>query len=324
MTKQKPPTKFCRICGDLVPTARHKTVCNKETCRRENQKRHERNSTRREREQHRAPGTPTIVCAVCGETLEWLAPAHLRMHDLTLAQYRQQYPNAPTIAQRVRQSRSTGLMTRAYHLEYMGKAPDHQLYEFLVGALLGDGSLEKPKANARYAEGGSNEIYLRWKYNFLKQYFHCTWEERISPPHTKSGKRYQGWWVRTATHPLLTQWHAQWYQPQKIVPPALVESYLTPFALAIWFCDDGHIQRSPRHTGASLYTMAFTLDENIWLTQILSSKFGLVAKIVEDSHTKLPLLSFTKLERQKLQAIMAPFCIPGMEYKYLQPGGDVV
>jgi len=242
------------------------------------------------------------------------------MHGLTLAQYQQQYPDASTIAQRVRQSRSAGPMTRAYHLKYMGKEPDHQLYEFLVGSLLGDGSLEKRKASARYGEGGSNETYLHWKYEFLKQYFHCTWKERISSPHTKSGKRYQGWWLRTATHPLLTQWHAQWYQPQKIVPKNLVESYLTPFALAVWFCDDGNTDRV-RHYRASLYTMAFTIDENIWLSQVLGFKFGLTAKVVEESSTKRPFLSFSKPERQKLQAIIAPFHIPGMEYKYLQLGG---
>ena len=321
MTKRKPPTKFCQICGDLVPTARYKTVCDKETCRRENQRRAEQRSERRQREHNRAPGTPTIVCAVCGEILEWLAPAHLRMHGLTLVQYKQQHPDVPTIAQGVRQSRSKGLMTRAYHLKYAGKEPDSQLSEFLVGALLGDGSLENDKASVRYAEGGSNEIYLHWKYEFLTQYFHCTWKERISSPHTKSGKRYRGWWVRTASHPLLAQWRAQWYQPHKIVQKTLVERYLTPFALAVWFCDDGYAGQD-RYGGAALYTMAFTMDENTWLSQMLNLKFGLTAKVVVESNTKRPFLSFTKSERQKLQSIIAPFCILGMEYKYLSHGGE--
>jgi hypothetical protein len=82
--------------------------------------------------------------------------------------------------------------------------------------------------------------------------------------------------------------------------------------LAVWFCDDGH---AAKH-GAKLYTMAFTLEENDWLSGLLAAKFGLPAKVLIESHTGRPLLSFPISGKRQLQAIIAPFPLPGMEYKY--------
>lgn len=193
----------------------------------------------------------------------------------------------------------------------MGNELDSHLFEFLIGALLGDGSIEKRlnKANARYAEGGSNELYLRWKYEFLQQYFSCSWKERQSLPHPKTGKSYKGWWLRTTVHPLLTKWHLEWYESHKIVPKALVEKYLTEFALAIWFCDDGYSGRFSK-----LYTMAFSEEEVKFLANLLRSRFGLSSR-VRMNKQKQPFICFPVFESQKIREIIAPFSLPGMAYK---------
>jgi hypothetical protein len=200
---------------------------------------------------------------------------------------------------------------RSHYLKYEGKEPDRELYEFLTGCLLGDGSLEKhsSKLNARYAEGGSNQKYLEWKYKFISQYFSCSFKERISSPHTKTGKRYQGWWLRTTVHPVLTELHWQWYSKVKIIPKKLITKYLTEFALAIWFCDDGCSSGS-----ANFYTMGFSDNEVEFLSTLLESRFDLYGSILKNKSNQ----SFIRLSadsKRKLSKIVAKFSIPGMEYK---------
>ncbi|MCD8486162.1 MAG: hypothetical protein LRZ84_05295, partial [Desertifilum sp.] len=110
-----------------------------------------------------------------------------------LEAYKQLYPDSPTLNSRMKKIRGKGALNQSHYLTYDGKEVDKKLYEFLIGSLLGDGHLEKnpQKCNARYAEGGSNQQYLEWKYQFLSQYFSCRFNERLSAPHTKTGKRYQ-------------------------------------------------------------------------------------------------------------------------------------
>lgn len=68
--------------------------------------------------------------------------------------------------------------------------------------------------------------------------------------------------------------------------------------------------------GAKLYTMALTLEENDWLSGLLAARFGLQTKVLIESHTGCPVLSLSSAGKRKLQAIIAPFHLPGMEYKY--------
>jgi len=177
--------------------------------------------------------------------------------------------------------------------------------------MLGDGSIEKRlnRLNARYAEGGKNELYLKWKHDFLSQYFQCSFKGRISSPHTKSGKCYPGWWLRTTVHPLLTEWHSQWYRERKIVPRNIVEQYLTEFALAVWFCDDGCSTN-----GATLYSMGFCEEEVIFLSELLQSRFGLANSILKNKQGQ-PFIRFRAAASRKIKEILASFALPGMSYK---------
>ena len=176
---------------------------------------------------------------------------------------------------------------------------------------MGDGCLERrsSKRNARYAEGGSNQKYLEWKYKFISQYFSCSFNERISSPHTKTGKRYQGWWLRTKVHPVLTELHSQWYSEAKAIPEKLIKKYLTKFALAVWFCDDGCSSGS-----ANFYTMAFSDNEVEFLAALLESRFDLCGSILKNQKNQ-PFIRLSADSKRKLSKIISKFSIPGMEYK---------
>lgn len=317
----------CVICGEIILSHRYYRQGHK-TCRRSECMKAQRNRqasrgdiTRRaaRRAINEQNGLDMIACAVCGERFELIQHTHLKRHGLTIAQYKEQYPSALLMTEKMKKSRGLGSVVQSRYLNYAGKQPDDYLFEFLTGALLGDGSLEKctGKINARYAEGGNNELYLKWKHNLLQEYFPCSFQEKISSPHTKTGKRYQGWWLRTNVHPLLTEWHSEWYKEgKKIVPQVLVEKYLTEFALAVWFCDDGHSTKSePR---SYLYTMSFSLEEVVFLSDLLLSRFGIENKIIKNKQGQNFLTCYSQGSR-KLRKIIASFELPGMSYKSQEP-----
>lgn len=309
----------CSVCGtqvdpNLVHYACHRT-CGSFECQAIYKKRsiakadHLRQRNRIE--QLKQQGIDLVTCAVCKQQFEMIGYNHLKTHGLTTKEYKRLYPNLAVLNSRIKLQRGKEATKRSHYLSYEGKKPDKELYEFLAGCLLGDGSLEKRsgKLNARYAEGGSNQKYLEWKYEFISQYFSCSFKERISSPHTKTGKQYQGWWLRTTVHPILTDLHLQWYSNIKIIPKKLIKKYLTEFALTIWFCDDGCSSGS-----AQFYTMAFTEDEVYFLAALLESRFGLCGSILKNKNTQF-FIRLSADSKRKLSTIISKFRIPGMEYK---------
>jgi hypothetical protein len=263
----------------------------------------------RERERLEA-GIETIECAICHRRFAFLG-RHLRKHNMTAEEYAAAYPDAPVLSATLEQARSKAGTSRASYLGYEGQEPDAALFSFLTGCLLGDGSLECKKVNARYAEASSNQPYAEWKYDLLKRYFPTAITRRISSPHPKTGRRYTAWPVRTCAHPLLTEWHAQWYAPKKRIPKDLVLQYLDSFALAVWFFDDGH---NAKHGGAYLYTMGFAVDEVEWLADLLRGRFGLQNKVQRNRHGQA-MIRIVNGSKAHFLDLISPHVAPGMEYK---------
>jgi len=243
-----------------------------------------------------------------------MTPTHLKRHAMSMAEYIAAHPDAELVSTKMAMARGEGGRCRALAPKYDGRAPDARLFSFLTGALLGDGCLDPGKKQARYAEGGKNEPYLRWKRDLLALYFPTRFKERISAPHTRSGKKYRGWWLRTVSHPLLTEWRNKWYQPKKIVARDLVKAHLDEFALAVWFCDDGNRGKS----GSHFYTHAFTSAEVVWLARLLRSRFGFETKIRKNKKGQ-SFIYIAAASQPKLDAIMKRLDIPGMAYKSARP-----
>ena len=309
----------CIVCGtkvnpDLVHHACHRT-CGSPECQAVYKKhsiaKADRRRQRKRIEQLKQQGIDLVTCAVCNQQFEIIGLNHLKTHDLTSEEYKKLYPGFPMFSSRMEQQRREETAKRAHYLSYEGKKPDKKLYEFLTGCLIGDGSLEKrsSRRNARYAEGASNQKYLEWKYKFISQYFSCSFKERISLPHIKTGKRYQGWWLRTKVHPFLTELHSQWYSERKIIARTMTTEYLTEFALVVWFCDDGC------SSGAvSFYTHAYSYDEVEFLAQLLESRFDLYGSILKNNKNHF-FIRLNADSKRKFSEIVAKFSIPGMEYK---------
>jgi ribosomal protein S18 len=309
----------CIVCSQVVDKTSSHSACSK-TCgnskcqaiyHKQNIKKIDQLRQHKRIEELKKQGFDMVSCAVCSKQFEMIGYSHLKIHNLTVQEYNKIYPDFPRINSRMKQQRAKEAIKKSSYLSYQGKKPDQQLYEFLTGCLLGDGSLEKSqnKSNARYAEGGNNQKYLEWKYNFLSQYFPCSFNERLSSPHTKTGKRYKGWWIKTTVHPLLTQLHHEWYQKNKILPQDFITNYLTEFALIVWFCDDGCSSNS-----IIFYTMAFNDNEVAFLADLLNERFGLTGSILKNKNNQ-PFIKLNAKSKRKFREITSNFIFSGMEYK---------
>lgn len=311
----------CAYCEKPRGPKRQKT-CVRDECRQRARKDNFRAHENRKRAVLLAAGVEMLRCEICGEPLRAIGK-HVNIHGITLADYQVRYPGALLItpSASVLHGKGSTSQAQARRETYQGQAPDQYLAEFLTGVLLGDGHLECRKKNARYAEGGNNELYIRWKHSVLQRYFQTTFDQRLSAPHVRSGKRYQGWWIKTAAHPWLTEVHAAWYSGGiKGVPTHIVEQHLTEFALAVWFCDDG-CSLKDRST-ANLYTMAFQIRDVEFLQELLLRRFSLSTNILFNKKRQ-PYLSFGRASRIALQAILRRVALPGMDYKALPPPSAV-
>ncbi|MDB9494643.1 hypothetical protein PN441_19510 [Spirulina major CS-329] len=262
--------------------------------------------------QLKAQGVDLVTCQICGDEFQMIHFAHVRTHGFTLSEYKEMYPDAQILNSRSKQYRAQISIAKSKYLTYDGKEPDAKLFEFLAGALLGDGCLSqgKSKINARYSEGAANQPYLEWKYQFLSEYFPCTFSYQEPKPHPKTGKVYPGWWLKTSVHPVLTELRRHWYNPKKVVPMDFIEQYLTEFALTIWFCDDGHLGKH----NALLYPMLFSEKEVRFLRYMLLSRFGLTTSLILNSSGQ-PIITILAESKPKFQDILSQFRIPGMAYK---------
>ena len=250
-----------------------------------------------------------VICEICKQQFGTIEDRHLRLHNTSLLDYRKRFPLAETTSALVRKSRGSSSAARARFNNYAGTPPDNHLFEFLTGALLGDGNLSLRSdrhGHARYAEGGSNKEYAEWKVALLKKYLPINFKEKLSSPHSKTGKRYRAWWIRSGVNPLLTDWYKLWYPDhRKIVPMDLVTAHLTPFAMSVWYCDDG------ARIGNRIYTLAFSTEEVDNLCALIQCRFDVSAR--RSMIKGKPSIYIPAENKSRMAAILT--ALPGMEYK---------
>jgi len=113
------------------------------------------------------------------------------------------------------------------------------LRSLLVGSMFGDGRLVHRTSATHYEEShaGSQLDYLRWKANLWGE----AWVRDLREvPDTRGFSQYRMW---THAHASLNEWQALFYASRgkgwKRFLPEVVD-LVDPFALSVWFLDDGH------------------------------------------------------------------------------------
>lgn len=124
--------------------------------------------------------------------------------------------------------------------------------ELIVGSSLGDGTLLRTTAG-----------YCFRAHHGLRQRALVRTAPRICG---------NGYYFRTVSHPRLSDLRAAFYDGgRKIAPRALLEEFLTPFALAVWIMDDGAADGRQLR----INTQNFTVQECETLAALLSKNLGL-------------------------------------------------
>lgn len=190
------------------------------------------------------------------------------------------------------------------------REPNEDQMTVIVGTLLGDGHLRRPKtvgtlSRLVLSQGDAQKEWLEFKKEFLRD---LGWG--ISHKNVIRNS----WGCESKASPIWTIMRESWYpNDKKIVAKYYTERYFGPRLWAVWYCDDGNLQRR-KNSGSSvrLYTNSFSYEENIWLSQMFS-KHGIECFV--RGQGKYFYLYFPVDASKKFLELIAPYVPDNLRYK---------
>ena len=205
-------------------------------------------------------------------------------------------------------------------------AAEHRLspqqWQVVLGGLMGDAALSEPmshnggSARFRMGHGAKQADYLTWK---------STLFGNIKQSHTTNAKGAH--FVDVTPLAELAELRDVVYfgDGKKHITWDYLKA-LTPLALAIWYMDDGCFTvrskglqaRTAGGSGrAEICLEAMSPGSRERIVEHLRGTFGLDCKISVRGARSISVLQFTTAATVKLQALIAPFVHPSMDYKLL-------
>lgn len=199
-----------------------------------------------------------------------------------------------------------------------------ELRSAVVGMMLGDGCISK-----RYDNG---EAYFQMSH-CEKQYEYLLWKQSILNNITSSsiqpttrilnGKEFKGYHLTTLRHPFFTKLYSRFYHKSiKVVDEYLVKK-INPFALAIWYMDDGGLghdkDRPNDEVSYYLNTNCFDYANQLLLKKSLKIIFDLDWNLNKSGKAKDGTyhyrLRLARRDNDKFLDIVKQHIIPCMLYK---------
>lgn len=181
--------------------------------------------------------------------------------------------------------------------------------ETLIGTVLGDGYLEPHGRGVRLQVNHAERFkaYVEWKRAELL-------ELKPSPLHRNDNAGYPFWRFVTRSHPYLTELRGLFYVGNRKIVPEMIGSLLThPKSLAVWFMDDGTIDR---RQGSLLFeTQSFGADDLKRLVVAVRDNFGVEVTIHRSGVGRGSRLYVAVAEARKLASIISPYVLPELRYK---------
>ena len=187
--------------------------------------------------------------------------------------------------------------------------------EILVGLLLGDGCLETQNGGRTYRlkieQSARHEAYVRHIHELFREWV-------LTPPRRRLSRASNGTLVITCTfqtvsHEAFRPYGLHFYgggNRKKV--PELIGDWLTPRGFAYWFMDDGSM-KSAESKGVILNTKAYLLSDVERLIEVLRNRFGLQAKIRNQSDGPQIYVAGRSFER--VSELIEPFVLEEMRYK---------
>ena len=193
-------------------------------------------------------------------------------------------------------------------------------WQVLLGGLMGDGALSPTRsgngARFRWGHGAKQAEYGDWKASLFANI-------NVSRHVNAKGAVF----FDCQPLPELAELREAVYVAGKKVLSHDYLKQLTPLSLAVWYMDDAGFQnrskglqaRTADGSGRSeICVEAMSADTQVRLRDYLADTWGINAKLTHRGATQKAYLVFAKDETAKLQALIAPFVHPSMQYKLLE------
>ncbi len=192
-----------------------------------------------------------------------------------------------------------------------------QQRQLVLGSLMGDGSVSPKRDNSqgpgmksrfRFGHGPKQDDYARWKTELLK-----------GVPLSVSQHSKGGLMVETTPLVEMDELREAVYIGGKKVFSWDYLKELTPFALAIWYMDDGSFaeRRKDGSAGRSdICVEAMDLGSRRRLTALLKETYGLGCKLIDRAGKAV--IVFDRDGTDALHALISSYVPACMEYKLLQ------
>lgn len=182
----------------------------------------------------------------------------------------------------------------------------------IIGAILGDSSLEKEWKNPRlrFAHSIIQKEYLLWKYQELQDISGDP--VLIKQKHWKNGKIYESWRFSTHALPeLMHYWNLFCSDRSKKIPRSITDILVHPLSLAVWLMDDGYKRNDCN--AFRLNTDAFSFTEQQLLQSALENNFGIQTKLHKKG--KYWNIYIPETSAFKFADLIGKYIIPSMKYK---------
>lgn len=185
-----------------------------------------------------------------------------------------------------------------------------------IGSVLGDGflhKLSKRKSGSQLyvSQQNSKLPYLEWLHSELRKSI------QVNPIKPKKG--YQQHWFLTKSDPRLGDLKQKfYYKAKKIIPSNIKELLNNPLSLAVWYMDDGTLdKRNKYHFNSMIASYCFTFNECEILKSTLEENFGINVSVTKcNMRGKLyPRIYIKSESMENFIKTIEPFIHPVFRYK---------
>jgi hypothetical protein len=190
--------------------------------------------------------------------------------------------------------------------------------ETLIGVLLGDAHLSRPKPthNTKLVFDQSNSLhkeYLLHLYDVFKSLTNTEPYVTNRKPDTRTGKVYNSIRFSTLSLPCLNDYYELFYKDGRKIIPNNISELLTARGLAYLIMDDG----GKSYYGQTIiHTRFYTKLEVELLQETLFKNFGLTSRLEEKSKDQWILYIQVRQDvKNKLSNLVKPYMHDSMMYK---------
>ena len=192
--------------------------------------------------------------------------------------------------------------------------------KFLLGCLLGDGSITK-RGMFQCSHSHKQLEYIKYKSQLLDNLMSPEFEiYNNTVKNHQNGKIYNTHSMRTMQNEFLEKMRECFYANGKKIFPYefLMGSGFDEYSLAIWYMDDGSRNKS----GCSINSQGFSYAENLKIIEFLYKKYN-ICGVIQEINSKTREINpnhkhyvrFNKDDSNKLFKLIRPHVLPYFQYK---------